>query len=77
MKKEIVAAVGIITLPLLGYLVQKFKNNPQQKNKQNQLYVGVELGGTNYNVAVAEPVVSNQGDIIDFKIIKRKNGKTY
>lgn len=33
MKKEIVAAVGIITLPILGYLAQKFKNNSQQKNK--------------------------------------------
>jgi len=39
--------------------------------------VGIELGGTNYNVAIAEPILNNKGEIIDFKIIKRKNGVTY
>jgi hypothetical protein len=39
--------------------------------------VGIELGGTNYNVAIAEPILNNNGEILDFRITKRKNGITY
>jgi len=39
--------------------------------------VGVELGGTNFNVAIAQPIFSQAGEVIDFKIVRRKNGHTY
>jgi hypothetical protein len=38
-----------------------------QKQKQKKaIYVGIELGGTNYNVAIGRPIISSQGKIIEF-----------
>lgn len=68
--------MSLAVLPLLGYLVQRARNS-KAKGSHHQLYIGIELGGTNFNVAVAEPVLSNQGEVIDFRIIKKKNGTTY
>jgi hypothetical protein len=39
--------------------------------------VGIELGGTNYNVAIARPVLGHSADILDFDIITQKAGITY
>jgi hypothetical protein len=51
---------------------------PRRKEDISQLrFVGIELGGTNYNVAIGSPVVNNRGDIIDFNIHKRSSGITY
>ena len=72
--KKALAAIGILILPLAGYLYQKARNANRDKK---QLYVGVELGGTNYKVAIGQSVTNNKGQVIDFKIIKRKEGVTY
>ena len=76
MKRHIMPAIGLTLVPLIGYMLTKCKPKANHKLK-NQLYVGVELGGTNFNVAIAEAVLSSQGEIIDFRIIMRKNGTTY
>ena len=75
MKKAILVALGVTLVPLIGYLISK--SSRREKRYSTQLYVGIELGGTNYNVAIAESVLNNQGQILDFNIIKRKNGTTY
>ena len=75
MRKYILALAGVALLPFFGYLISKSK--PRDKKGSPKLHVGVELGGTNYNVAIAQPVLSQTGDIIDYKIIRRKNGHTY
>lgn len=74
-KKLIALPLGM--LPLLGYVWHRYKGSASKQKKSNGLYVGIELGGTNYSVAIAEPVINNQGEIIDFRILKRKNGNTY
>lgn len=47
------------------------------KQSHNRRYVGIELGGTSYNVAIARPVLSPSNNILDFDIIARKSGITY
>lgn len=59
MKKSVLAALGITLVPLIGYIISK--TGRQSKKHSPQLYVGIELGGTNYNVAIAESVLNNQG----------------
>ncbi len=51
-------------------------NNPSNLS-QSPTHVGIELGGTNYNVAIARPLRDNHHRIIDFHIIARKAGITY
>lgn len=75
--KKILIALGVACVPLAGYLYQQLKENSSPKDKRNRRYVGIELGGTNYNVALAEPVFNNKGEIVDFNIIKRRNGNTF
>lgn len=48
--KQAVVALGILALPLAGYLWQRARSL-RMKNKK-ELYVGIELGGTNYKVAI-------------------------
>jgi hypothetical protein len=64
-----------ITIPLLYALIARGQpsnpNNPAQR-----LYVGVEIGVSNYNVAIGEPIFNNKGGVVDFNILKRKSGVT-
>ena len=76
-RKHIIAAIGLALVPIIGYFIAKTKNRNKNKQLQDKLFIGIELGGTNYNVAIAQPVTNQQGNIIDFKILKRKNGNTY
>lgn len=39
--------------------------------------MGIELGGTNYTVAIARPLSNNNIHIADFAVIARKSGITY
>jgi hypothetical protein len=75
MRKYIIALAGVALLPLFGYLISKSK--PRDKKGSKKYYVGIELGGTNYNVAISQPVLSQTGEVIDFKIVRRKNGQTF
>lgn len=75
MKKLIFSAVGLTLVPIIGFLISKARS--KQSKPKPRLYVGIELGGTNYNVAIAESVHNNNGDILDFRVLKRKNGNTY
>lgn len=75
MRKYLIAIAGVALLPLFGYLISKSK--PRDKKGPKKYYVGIELGGTNYNVAISQPVLSQTGEVIDFKIVRRKNGQTF
>ena len=77
MRKEWFYALGLAVIPLVGFIVKRIKSSNTNKSRKSQLFIGIELGGTNFNVAVAEPVISNNGQIIDFDILKRKSGTTY
>jgi len=46
----------------LNLLMSSFQKQKQKK----AIYVGIELGGTNYNVAIGRPIISSQGKIIEF-----------
>lgn len=74
---KVILALGVTVIPLSGVLIQRWIGKGGEKEVQKRRYVGIELGGTNYNVAVGEPIVNNKGEIVDFKIIKRRNGNTY
>lgn len=37
--------------------------------------MGIELGGTNYNVAIGKPEFDKKGNLIDFKLIRQANGR--
>lgn len=51
MKKIILSAIGLTIIPLIGYFISKSQR--KVKKNQSKLYAGIELGGTNYNVAIA------------------------
>ena len=51
MKKILYTALGLTIVPLIGYILSK--SHRKKKKEQSKLYVGIELGGTNYNVAIA------------------------
>jgi predicted NBD/HSP70 family sugar kinase len=74
-QKQILVGAGIVLVPTIGWLLAK-KDSKKDRNK-NTLVVGIELGGTNYTVAIAEPVFNHQGEVLDFRIVKKKNGTTY
>lgn len=64
-------------IPLLASYWSNRKRVESEAEKWAGRVVGIELGGTNYNVAIAEPILNNKAELIDFKIVKRKAGITY
>lgn len=39
------------------------------------MYVGIELGGTNYNIAFGKPQFDKNYNLIQFKLIKQVSGR--
>ena len=69
--------VGAAGTLLLSYLWGTGAEQGARKPWEKKKFVGIELGGTNFNVAIGEPILNNKGQITDFILIKRKNGITY
>jgi len=67
-------ALGWIGKAVFDSIWNSLKSN---KKEPTGLYVGIELGGTNYNVAIGEAVRNREGKITNFNIVKRKSGITY
>jgi len=66
MKKEVFGVIGGISLgviipPLVNFISALKKNNDNKLKLAGKRFVGIELGGTNYNVAIAEPILNNKG----------------
>jgi fructokinase len=77
-KQFAVGAVVGASVPLLFSLIKALTSGEKGcKQLEKKRFVGIELGGTNYNVAIGEPLLNNKGQITDFVIVKRKNGITY
>lgn len=66
---------GFTAGALVTYLATLSRRS--RPRRQKKLYVGVELGGTNYCVAIAEADTNRNNDITDFRIVKRKTGHTF
>jgi hypothetical protein len=63
-KNQLIAITCVATL--VAPYVLKFGSNllmaSFRKQKQKKaIYVGIELGGTNYNVAIGRPIISSKG----------------
>lgn len=54
-------------------LIKKVKT----EREKHALHVGIELGGTNYNVAIGRPIFNSKDELMDFQIIAAKDGITY
>ena len=68
-KNQLIAITCVSTLvaPYIIRFASSLVMNGIQKQKQKKaIYVGIELGGTNYNVAIAKPIISSKGKIIEF-----------
>ena len=74
--KIILAALAGFLLPkLASYTLSQLNHLPIQQ-PQPQNFIGLELGGTNYNVAFGQPEFDNKAKVIGFKIVKQKSGRT-
>jgi len=73
----VAVSVGVAIPVVINYIINSFKGKKRIQKLKDKRFVGIELGGTNYNVAIAEPILNNRGEIIDFNIVKRKSGVTY
>jgi hypothetical protein len=64
-------------IPVLYNFIRSFASEEKGARKlDKKRFVGIELGMSNYNVAIGEAITNNRGEIADFNIIKRKNGIT-
>lgn len=58
MKKEVIGVMGGLSLgfiipPLVKFISTLNKDNANKLKLEGKRFVGIELGGTNYNVAIA------------------------
>lgn len=79
MSKQLAVGFSLgAAVPLLYSLIKTLTTSAQENRQlDKKRFVGIELGGTNFNVAIGEPILNNKGQITDFFIVKRKNGITY
>lgn len=67
--------LGIGALPFFK-LIRQLLTKKKKKTKENRVYVGIELGGTNFSVAIGVPHYDEFGRITSFAIRNQMTGRT-
>lgn len=67
---------GIVVPKIARFLYSSAHQLLYRHKVTKSIYVGIELGGTNYNIAVGVPTLDKTGKIIDFHLTKRDSGRT-
>lgn len=57
-------AIGLTAPKILKFAYQKVSKIVKAKKQHTYLYVGIELGGTNYNIAFGKPQFDKNGNLI-------------
>lgn len=68
-------ALGIVAPTILKFAYAKLSKMIKAKKQHSHLYVGIELGGTNYNIAFGKPESDKNGNLIEFKLVKQTSGR--
>lgn len=66
---------GLVAPSLLRFVSSSMVKVISRKKEESNIYVGIELGGTNYNISFGKPEFDNNGTIIDFKLFKQTSGR--
>ena len=75
-KVQIAVITGYIAPKILTLIGSKAYRLFSQKREQSRVFVGILLGGTNYNICIGTPVFNRAHKIIDFRLIKQDSGRT-
>ena len=67
--------VGLIAPKIVEVLGKTACKLVRAKKQHSHIYVGIELGGTNYNIAFGKPEFDKSGNLIDFKLFKQASGR--
>ena len=67
--------LGLSANPIIK-LLRMMRNRKKKTHREDKVYVGIELGGTNFSVAIGVPHYGEDGRINSFTIRNQMTGRT-
>ena len=67
---------GYLLPKVAGYVGQMIWQSLEKRHAEKGTYVGIELGGTNYNIGFGHPEFNREGKIVSFSLRKQTSGRT-